>query len=184
VAKSRLLWRTLIGVLVVACIAGAVYLWFTQDITPSSVRAWLESLGPGAPVLFVGAFVAGVFFGMPGMVFVVGARLAFGPWLGFVVSYIGGVLAVVTPFAAARLLRRAVSEPHKPKNRYVARAFAEVEVRPFRAVLVIRLIVWFNAPISYGLAITEVRLRDYALACAVALAPVTAAANAASGWFA
>jgi uncharacterized membrane protein YdjX (TVP38/TMEM64 family) len=114
---------------------------------------------------------------------VIGGRLAFGPWVGFAVGYTGGLLAVIAPFVAARLLRRAVAEPMRPRNRWVARAFDQVEHHPFRSVLVMRLIVWFNAPLSYALALTEIRLRDYALACAIALAPVVALAMMATGWF-
>jgi uncharacterized membrane protein YdjX (TVP38/TMEM64 family) len=50
-------------------------------------------------------------------------------------------------------------------------------------VLLMRLVVWFNSPLSYGLALTEIRLRDYATACALALAPVVAVAMVATGLF-
>lgn len=181
--RSRLAWRLLLGVLVAASLAGGIYLWRTGNMTPTAVRDWLDSLGPAAPLIFVAAFVAGALFGVPGMVFVIGGRLAFGPYVGFLVGYGGGLLAVIAPFVMARLLRRAVSEPKRPKNRWVARAFDQIEHRPFRAVLVMRLVVWFNAPLSYALAITEVRLRDYVAGCAVALAPVVALAMIATGWF-
>jgi uncharacterized membrane protein YdjX (TVP38/TMEM64 family) len=172
-----------VGLLVAISVSGAIYLWRTGNMTPGAVKDWLDSLGPIAPLLFVGAFIAGAFLGLPGMVFVIGGRLAFGPWVGFAVGYTGGLLAVIAPFVAARLLRRAVAEPMRPRNRWVARAFDQVEHHPFRSVLVMRLIVWFNAPLSYALALTEIRLRDYALACAIALAPVVALAMMATGWF-
>ncbi len=181
--RSQLIWRALIVALIGAGGAGAIYLWRTGAITPSSVRAWLDSLGPAAPAIFVGVFVAGAYAGMPGMAFVVGGRLAFGPWLGFAVGYTGGLLAVILPFLTARLVRRAVAEPWRPRNRLVARVFARVESHPVRSVLLMRLVVWFNAPLSYALALTEIRVRDYALACAVSLAPVVAVAMVASGWF-
>jgi uncharacterized membrane protein YdjX (TVP38/TMEM64 family) len=183
VPHSRLLWRALIGVLVAACIGGAIYLWRTGSMSPTSVREWLDSLGPMAPIVLVCAFVAGAFLGVPGMVFVIGGRLAFGPYVGFLTGYIGGVLATIAPFVVARLLRRAVAEPMRPRNKWIARAFDQIEHQPFRAVLVMRLIGWFNAPMSYALALTQVRLRDYAAACAVALAPIVAVAMIATGWF-
>lgn len=181
--RSRLLWRVLVGVLVAMAIGGALYLWRTGNMTPTGVKEWLDSLGAAAPIIFIGAMVAGAFLGVPGMVFVVGGRLAFGPWVGFAVGYTGGVLAVIAPFVLARLLRRAVSEPKRPRNRWVARAFDQVEHHPFRSVLVMRLIVWFNAPLSYALALTEIRLRYYAGASSVALLPVVALAMVATGWF-
>lgn len=181
--RSRLLWRALVGVLLAACIGGAIYLWRTGSMTPTAVQEWLDSLGAVAPLVFIGAFIAGAFLGVPGMVFVIGGRLAFGPWIGFAVGYTGGLLAVLAPFVMARLLRRAVAEPMRPRNRFIARAFDQVEHHPIRSVLLMRLVLWFNAPLSYALALTEVRLRDYALGCAVALAPIVALAMVATGWF-
>jgi uncharacterized membrane protein YdjX (TVP38/TMEM64 family) len=172
-----------VGLLVAISIGGAIHLWRTGNMSPTAMRDWLDSLGPAAPLIFIGAMVAGAYLGLPGMVFVVGGRLAFGPYVGFIVGYGGGLLAVTAPFVTARLLRRAVSEPMRPRNRWVARAFAQVEHHPIRSVLIMRLIVWFNAPLSYALALTEIRVRDYVVACALALLPVVAMAMIATGWF-
>lgn len=182
-ASSRNLRRALLGALVVAFVCGAVYLWRTGSVTPSSIRAWLESLGPAAPLLFVGAFVLGSFVGLPGMAFVVGGRLAFGPWLGFALGYGGGLCAVTLPFLAARFLRRQPETPWRPRNRHLARVFDQLEHHPLRSVIVLRLILWFNPPLSYALALTRVRVRDYVLGCALALAPVVAVGVIASGFF-
>jgi uncharacterized membrane protein YdjX (TVP38/TMEM64 family) len=43
--------------------------------------------------------------------------------------------------------------------------------------------MWFNPPISYALALSSVKFRDYALGSAIALAPVVALGNLATGWF-
>ena len=63
------------------------------------------------------------------------------------------------------------------------RAFEMIESHPLRAVIVLRLILWFNPPLSYALAMTSVPVRAYVAGCAVALAPVVAAAVFATGWF-
>jgi len=181
--SSRTFRRAALGVLVVAFVTGAVYLWRTGAVTPSTVRDWLDSLGPGAPILFVLAFVAGSFVGLPGIAFVIGGRLAFGPWFGFVLGYAGGLAAVSIPFVAARKLRKAEAG-WKPKNRHLARVFAMLETHPFRSVLLLRLILWFNPPLSYALAFSKVPIRTYVAACAVALAPVVAIAVVATSWLA
>ena len=46
-----------------------------------------------------------------------------------------------------------------------------------------RLVLWFNPPLSYALAFTTLPLRTYMAACAVALAPVVTIAMIATGWF-
>jgi uncharacterized membrane protein YdjX (TVP38/TMEM64 family) len=177
---SRAVRRVVLGLLVVAFVGGAIYLWQSGSVTPSSIGDWLDSLGPGAPALFIVAFIAGSFVGLPGIAFVIGGRLAFGPYLGFVLGYTGGLLAVTIPFVVARKLRRAEAG-WRPKNRHAARAFDLLDTHPFRAVLVLRLVLWFNPPLSYALAFSRVPLRTYVAASALALtAPVTLAVVATS----
>jgi uncharacterized membrane protein YdjX (TVP38/TMEM64 family) len=182
-ALSRTVRRTALALFVIAFVTGGVILWRTGAVTPSSVDAWLDSLGSAAPAIFIGAFVAGAFVGLPGIAFVIGGRLAFGPWIGFAVGYVGGVLAVTIPFALARRLRRAGADPWQPKQRHLARAFELLETHPFRAVVALRVVFWFNPPLSYALAFTRVPLGTYVAACAVALAPVVAFAVIATSWF-
>lgn len=181
--SSRTIRRAILGVLGAAFVTGAIYLWQTGAVTPSSVREWLDSLGPGAPALFVLAFVLGSFVGLPGIAFVIGGRLAFGPWLGLVLGYGGGLLAVTIPFVVARKLRKADAS-WTPKNRRLAKAFGMLDSHPFRSVLVLRLILWFNPPLSYALAFSKVPIRTYVAACAIALFPVVAVAVAATSWLA
>jgi uncharacterized membrane protein YdjX (TVP38/TMEM64 family) len=175
--------RALLGGFVVVFVAGAIYLWQTGAVTPTTVRTWLESLGPAAPALFIAAFVGGAFVGLPGMAFVVGGRLAFGPYLGFVVGYAGGLLAVTLPFVLARRVRGAGTNPWQPKHRWLVKIFDQLETHPFRSVLLLRLVLWFNPPLSYALAFMTMPARIYIAACAVALAPIVAGAMIATGWF-
>ncbi len=107
VTVPRAVRRVLLGLAGLAFVTGAVYLWRTGAITPLTVRSWLLSLGPAAPAIFIGAFVAGAFLGLPGMAFVIGGRLAFGPYVGYAVGLGGGLLAVTVPFVLARRMRRA-----------------------------------------------------------------------------
>ncbi len=177
--------RALLAVLVAAFVAGAAWAYATGRVTAGSIEAWLGSLGPAAPAMFVGAFILGAMIGLPGMVFVVGGRLAFGAETGFLLGYGAGLLACVVPFAAARRLRgdRAAAA-WQPRNRHLRRAFDMVEARPLRTVLLLRLVMWFSPPLSYALAMTGVSARAYVTGCALALAPVVAIAVLATGWIA
>jgi uncharacterized membrane protein YdjX (TVP38/TMEM64 family) len=183
VPLSRRVRRAILAAAIVLFVGGAITLYSTGLVTPTKVGAWLDSLGPWAPVIFVVVFVAGSFIGLPGMAFVVGGRLAFGPWVGFAAGFIGGVCAVSIPFLVARRLRRAGTEPWRPKQKLLARAMDQVEHHPFRSVLALRLVLWFNPALSYALAFVPIPARTYIAACAVALAPVVAAAMIATGWF-
>lgn len=173
----------ILGLFGVAFVAGAIYLWRTGAVTPLSVKAWLESLGSTAPVIFIGAFVAGTFIGLPSMAFVVGGRLAFGPYVGFGVGFVGAMLAVTVPFVVARRVRRAGADPWRPKQRHLAKLFDTLDHHPYRTVLLLRLVLWCNLPMSYALAFTTVSARTYLLACATALAPVITLAMITTSWF-
>lgn len=179
--------RVVVALAVLALVAGTVYLWRTGAVTPYTVKRWADAaiaaLGAPAPALFVAVFLAGSLVGLPGMVFVIGGRLAFGPGLGLAVGFAGGMLAVLAPFLIARRLRGPGAAPWSPRQRHLARAFAMIDTHPFRAVLILRLVLWFNQPVSYGLAFTALPLRTYALASACALAPVVAVAVLATSWF-
>jgi uncharacterized membrane protein YdjX (TVP38/TMEM64 family) len=180
---TRTTRRVLLGVFIVAFVAGAVYLWQTGAVTPTTIREWLESLGPAAPALFIAAFVGGAFVGLPGMAFVIGGRLAFGPYVGFAVGYCGGLIAVSLPFIVARRVRGAGRDPWRPKQKILQRAFDMIETHPFRAVVLLRLVLWFNPPLSYALAFTTISARNYIAGCAVALAPIVTMAMIATSWF-
>jgi uncharacterized membrane protein YdjX (TVP38/TMEM64 family) len=175
--------RLAVGVLVIAFVTGAVWAYATGRVSISSIEHWLESLGSAAPVLFVCAFVIGSMIGLPGMAFVIGGRLAFGPELGFALGYGAGLLACTVPFATARRLRRGQPSTWRPRNRLAARAFDMLETHPLRSVIALRLVLWFNPPLSYALALTPVPGRAYFAGCAIALLPVVALAVFATGWF-
>jgi uncharacterized membrane protein YdjX (TVP38/TMEM64 family) len=180
--------RALLAVLVAAFAGGAVWAYSSGRMSAGAIEAWLASLGPAAPAMFVGAFVAGAMIGLPGMMFVIGGRLAFGAEAGFALGYGGGVLACLVPFAAGRRLRGGGAAPWQPRNRHLRRAFGTafgmIESRPLRTILVLRLVLWFNPPLSYALAMTGVSARTYLTGCALALAPVVAIAVLTTGWIA
>jgi len=176
--------RALLAVLVATFVGGAAWAGATGRISAGSIEAWLASLGPIAPAMFVGAFVLGALLGLPGVLFVIAGRLAFGASTGLVLGYTAGLLACIVPFAAARRLRGDRAPPWLPRNRHLRRAFDMIEARPLRAVVLLRLVLWFNPPLSYALAMTGVPARAYVTGCALALAPVVALAVLTTGWIA
>jgi uncharacterized membrane protein YdjX (TVP38/TMEM64 family) len=170
-----------ISLLVAAFVTTAFIVYRRGGITAKEVAAWLDSLGAMAPVLFSVVFVVGLMIGLPGMVFVIGARLAFGPWLGFALAYGVGLVGMMLPFAIGRALR---SDSHwQPKNKWLAKLVLMIERRPIAAVVLLRIVLWFNSPVAYALAASRLRWRDYIIGCVVALAPVVLLAFLATGWF-
>jgi uncharacterized membrane protein YdjX (TVP38/TMEM64 family) len=58
----------------------------------------------------------------------------------------------------------------------------QLEARPLVVVIALRLVLWFNSALTYALALSGIRTRDYLLGSAIALAPVVAIATLLSGW--
>src|SRR5207244_2893555 len=105
--------------------------------------------------------------GLPGMAFVLGARLAFGSVAGGVLGYAAGICSITVPFVTARLLRRQQAVPWRPKHRLAARALELMETHPVRGIFLLRIFFWFNPPLSYALALTPIRFRDYLVGSAL-----------------
>jgi len=132
----------------------------------------LLALGCLAPPLFLLLFAAGELLHLPGILFVLVARVVFGPSLGFVLGYAGALFAVTLSFTVARQVvsaARATKEPWRPKWRLLRRAFDRIETHPVQTVALLRLVLWLAPPLSYALASTGIRSRDHILGTAIGL---------------
>jgi uncharacterized membrane protein YdjX (TVP38/TMEM64 family) len=170
-----------IAALVAAFVVTAIWLWQRGGLTATEVSDYFDSLGAAGPPLFALAFIVGLQIGMPGIVFVVGARLAFGPYLGFALAYGSGLIGLMIPFGIGRGLRS--KNVWAPKQKWIAKALSTIDKRPLTTVITLRLLLWFNAPLTYLLSATSLSWRNYIVGCVVALAPVTLASFVATGWF-
>ena len=177
----RTLRLVVAGLILFAFTVTAILLYQRGGLTGKEVAGWLTEMGGWAPVLFSVAFVVGLLIGLPGVVFIVGARLAFGPFVGFALAYGVGVIGLMVPFAIGRGLR---SDTHwMPKNKWLAKVVTMIEHRPLMAVIILRLVFWFNSPVAYALATSQLRWRDYVLGCVIALLPVVLAIFIVTAWF-
>lgn len=178
-ARKKTLSRIGAGV-VLAGLLAATFFARRAGVDAESVRRELLALGCFAGPAFLAAFVLGELAHLPGILFVVAARVVFGPTVGLALGYAGAVLALTGSFAMARgLVRaaRATREPWQPKIRVLRRAFETLEAHPVRNVAILRAVFWLSPPLTYALAATKIRLRDHVLGCALGLIPPVVAAN-------
>lgn len=164
--------RLVLGaVLVVAIVTLAVFAR-RAGIDASYIKQLLARLGPLAAPAFVALFVAGMFLSLPGAIFLVAARLAFGPALGLCLGYGGALLAVSLTFVSARFVLPRTSQGEvafRPKWKPLARAFDRLESQPIRTVALLRTVFWLSAPFNYAVAASRIRTRDYVLGSAIGL---------------
>jgi uncharacterized membrane protein YdjX (TVP38/TMEM64 family) len=140
-----------------------------KNASAEKLHALMERAGAWGFVAYLGAFVVGMLLQVPGTVFLLGARIAYGAVGGGVLAYVGAVLAVTVSFVFARTLGgRAFAEIRwKPARRLLA----HLGDRPVRTIALLRVVLWMNPPLNYALAMSTVRLRDYVVGSAIGLLP-------------
>jgi uncharacterized membrane protein YdjX (TVP38/TMEM64 family) len=158
--------------LVVLGLASAAIALRRHGVDAKTLQAELVALGCLAPPLFLLVFAIGELLHLPGILFVVTARVVFGPAAGLLLGYTGALLALTISFAVARQLvsaARATPDPWRPRWRFLRRAFDRLEARPVRTIAILRLVLWLAPPLTYALATTRIRARDHAIGSAIGL---------------
>ncbi|MGH3854085.1 MAG: TVP38/TMEM64 family protein [Pseudonocardiaceae bacterium] len=167
--RTRLLLAVL---LVLAVLVAAAVL---PVPSPLRMRAWVQSAGIAAPLLFLFGHALVTMAPVPRTVFTLAAGLLFGPALGVALSLAATLLSAVAAFGVVRRLARATLPPYleHPYLKYkVPRAVnARLRHRGWLTVASLRLIpaVPF-AVLNYCCALSSIRFRHY-LAGTVGIVP-------------
>jgi len=105
---------------------------------------------------------------VPGAAFLIGARVAYGPGMGFVWAYLGALAAITLSFVIVRAVGgQALGEIRWAPMR---KALAKLDERPVRTVVILRSVLMLAPPLNYALAMSRVRFRDYFTGSAIGLA--------------
>jgi uncharacterized membrane protein YdjX (TVP38/TMEM64 family) len=167
-AASGRSWPATLGKVAIALAALAGLIWIGRELGAYVPRfaAWVEGLGFWGPLVFIlGYAVATVAF-IPGSLLTLAAGAIFGLAKGTILVFFGASLGACSAFLIARYLARGAIERRledKPKFRSIDQAVAG---QGMKIVFLLRLspVFPFNL-LNYGLGLTKVRFRDYAIAC-------------------
>ena len=125
------------------------------------------SAGAWGALLLIVAFALGELLHIPGMVFVFAAVLAYGQLWGGVVGYLGAVVSVCFSFGVVRGVGgQALDGIKKP---WVKKILSNLDTRPLRTVVVLRIVLWMSPQLNYALALTGISFRNYLLGSAFGL---------------
>jgi uncharacterized membrane protein YdjX (TVP38/TMEM64 family) len=167
-------WRTLLVSFVLFGGVGLVFLFGAQVLGFSgeaTVQQWLGSAsGPWALPVAVLAFAVLAFVGVPQIMLIAAAVVAFGPTLGFAYSWIGTMVSSLVGFylgraAGAKALERFSGEGVKRFMDHVGR-------NGFLASFIVRLVP--SAPfivVNMAAGVTPMRVRDFTLGTALGIIP-------------
>lgn len=138
--------------------------------TPLQIRAWAESVGVAAPLLFLLGHALVTVAPVPRTVFTLAAGLLFGPLLGVSLSLTATMLSAALAFGLVRQLAGGPVRPHLDRQ-LLRTVDARLRRRGWLAVASLRLIpaVPFSV-VNYCCALSSISFRHY-LAGTVGIVP-------------
>jgi uncharacterized membrane protein YdjX (TVP38/TMEM64 family) len=128
--------------------------------------AWVDSLGPVGPLVFVlGYAIATVAF-VPGSLLTLAGGAIFGVAQGTLWVFLGASLGAIAAFLVARYVARGTVERRIARYPRFAALDEAIARQGRKIVFLLRLSPVFPfVLLNYALGLTSVRLVDYALAC-------------------
>src|SRR5262249_1277584 len=135
---------------------------------------WVKGAGPAGGALYAVVYVAGTALFFPGLPLTLGAGFIYGAVIGTLVVSPASVAGASVAFLIARYLARDwVARRLKtyPQAAAIDRAIAK---NGFKVVVLLRLqpVIPFNM-LNYALGLSDIGLRDYALASWIGMLPAT-----------
>lgn len=138
----------------------------------AAVERWMGAgvAGPWAPLLAIGGFTLLAFLGAPQFVLIAAAVVAFGPWLGFVYSWLGTEVSALVGFWLGRRFGAKLLADYGGKG---LKQFTDLVGRNgFLASLIVRLVP--SAPfiiVNMAAGVTPMRIAAFALGTAIGIVP-------------
>ena len=124
-------------------------------------EAMIKDLGPWAPLLAIGAMIAVSFLPLPAETVAVANGMVFGRWEGFLLTWLGAMVAALLAFGLARWLGAPIIKRVLPKAT-LERFEALVEKKGAPFLLLVRMIPFVPyTVVNYGSGLSPVRLSTY-----------------------
>jgi uncharacterized membrane protein YdjX (TVP38/TMEM64 family) len=149
-------------------------------LSKENVRQWVSEAGWWGPLVFIGVFTVGQLVGVPGIVFVAAAVLAWGKWPGIGASYGATIVSSTAGFLMARLIGG--DAMHQVKWKWVQKMLERVDRRPILSVTALVAVFWMAPPINYALGMTRVKLWQFVAGTAIGLIPALLATGFFFDW--
>jgi len=173
-AKNHFPWGKLLVLLaIIAAFITAFTVFDGRQILRDSL-AWVESLGPWGPVIFIAIYVIATVLFVPGSALTLGAGAIFGIAMGSVLVSIASTLAAAISFLIGRYAARGWVASKVENNDTFKSIFKAVETDGWKLVALTRLSPVFPfALLNYAYGLTPVKFWHYLLASWIAMMPAT-----------
>lgn len=138
-----------------------------DDFDAEKIRATVEDAGVWGYAAYIGLYIVGGIMQLPGALFIGAAVAIYGKLVGFFVALAGSFISVVVTFVMVRSVGgKALASIEHPLMKALLR---RVDGRPVLSVIVMRVLFGISPPLNYALAMSNLRLRAYALGSLVGL---------------
>ena len=128
------------------------------------LQPWIQSLGPWAPLAFIGLYIVATVLAIPGSAITIAASLLFGSLWGVVYVSIGSTLGAALCFLIARYVARASIAKGFENNAAFQRLDALTAEQGAMIVAITRLVPLFPFNLlNYGFGLTQVPFMTYVL---------------------
>ena len=154
-------WRRLaaLALLVLAAWGIGLATGISDELSKEGLRQMVLGAGPWGVLLFLTLYCFGIFIYIPGIVFVAGAVLVYGFWLGMVMAFLGGLIAISTSFVISRKVGGSpLIKVRSPKLRWL---LSRLHQRPILCMAGLRVFMQTSPALNTVLALSGVRYRDY-----------------------
>jgi uncharacterized membrane protein YdjX (TVP38/TMEM64 family) len=127
---------------------------------------WVQGLGVLGPIVFILGYIVATVAFVPGSLLTLAAGAIFGIGAGVAYVFVGATVGATLAFLVSRYVARSAIEQKLQGNKRFEAIDRAVAGEGLKIVFLLRLspVFPFNL-LNYGLGLTQVRLRDYMLAC-------------------
>jgi len=164
------------GIMVMATVAGALYLWHTQDLGNVLTNDWIElhikGQGMAGELLFLALAAIATGIGLPRQIISSLAGYAFGIWLGSGLMLLGTTLGCIGSFYYARLLARGPVQ--KKFSGRIRRLDDFLHDNTFSMTLLVRMLpVGSNVATNLAAGVSSIRAVPFFTGSAIGYVPQT-----------
>lgn len=153
------------AVIALAVVAALVFAGKRLGALVPQFAAWVESLGVWGPLVFIVGYIVATVAFIPGSILTLAAGAIFGLARGTAFVFVGATIGSILAFLVSRYFARSAIEKRLQGNEKFANIDRAVGAQGLKITFLLRLspVFPFNL-LNYGLGLTNVRLRDYAIA--------------------
>jgi uncharacterized membrane protein YdjX (TVP38/TMEM64 family) len=160
--RLPMLFTILIGLYFYARESGVI-----EQANPEHIRAVVQDWGALGVVLFIALFTVGQLLYIPGLFFVLAAGLIYGGITGFIIAFIGALIAITVSFYAVRVIGG--SPLKKTDKPFIGKLLNGLHDKPISNIAIMRLIVSTAPWLNYMLALSAVKYRQYLIGSVIGM---------------